>query len=74
MNTVNTELFSNQLENMLPIIQQINEQFKDPVMLKPNLTILNRTIILFFCVHHRIVRHLFASALQNSFLYMKQNA
>ena len=48
MNTVNTELFSNQLENMLPIIQQINEQFKDPVMLKLNLTILNRTIILFF--------------------------
>ena len=73
MNTVNTELFSNQLENMLPIIQQINEQFKDPVMLKPNLTILNRTINLFF-IHHRIVRHLFASALQNSFLYMKQNA
>ncbi len=31
MNTLNTELFSNQLENMLPIIRQINEQFKDPV-------------------------------------------
>ena len=33
MSNVNTDIFSNRLEEMLPIIQQINEQFKDPVML-----------------------------------------
>ncbi len=31
MSNVNTDIFSNRLEEMLPIIQQINEQFKDPV-------------------------------------------
>lgn len=31
VSSVNTDLFSNRLEEMLPLIQQINEQFKDPV-------------------------------------------
>jgi len=33
MSNVNTDIFSNRLEEMLPIIQQINEQFKDPVII-----------------------------------------
>lgn len=33
MSSINTDIFSNRLEEMLPIIQQINEQFKDPVIL-----------------------------------------
>ena len=31
MANVNTDIFSNRLEEMLPVIQLINEQFKDPV-------------------------------------------
>nr|CAG4638554.1 EOG090X08QZ [Cyclestheria hislopi] len=30
MSNINTDIFSNRLEEMLPVIQQINEQFKDP--------------------------------------------
>ena len=35
MADVNTDIFSNRLEEMLPVIQLINEQFKDPVRMLP---------------------------------------
>lgn len=41
MSNVNTDIFSNRLEEMLPLIQQINQQFKDPVK--------SLVVSLFFC-------------------------
>lgn len=70
MSNVNTDIFSNRLEEMLPIIQQINEQFKDPVKdTFKKLKVYPESHKIFF----RTERHLCAFASLNSCRCMKLN-
>ena len=59
MADVNTDIFSNRLEEMLPVIQLINEQFKDPVRMLP---------ILQFWISHKFDKSFHVSL---SFLFLQ---